>query len=156
MHGAAQEAMLKVNIEKENGKYLLEMKGHCGYDIEGRDIVCAAASILCVTLCSLLEDKQGMLEESPRIIVENGLSEIAFIPKERYADELAAVFETVEKGLRLLADNYPDYVSIAENRAAALPVRTGSDPVRTGKEKLQKTVAVHSVARGLTPCVHGS
>ena len=108
--------MLKVSIEKQNGAYLLEMRGHCGYDSEGRDIVCAAASILCITLCNLLEEKEGKLEESAKIIVENGLSEIAFAPKERYADELAAVFETVEKGLRLLADNYPDYVSIAEKQ----------------------------------------
>ena len=104
--------MLNIQIQKDNAEYFLKMSGHCGYSEEGRDIVCAAASILCLSLVSLLENDESKLKEPPRIIVEKGLGEIAFHPKEEYSKEFSGAFLAIETGLELLEKAYPEYVSI--------------------------------------------
>ena len=104
--------MLNIRIKIENDEYFLKMSGHCGFDEEGKDIVCAAASILCLSLCNLLENSENKLRESAKITVKKGFSEIVFHPKMEYSKELAGAFNTIETGLRLLDENYPENVSI--------------------------------------------
>ena len=42
--------MIKIKIEKENNLISkIEMKGHSGYDVSGKDIVCAGASTIIIT-----------------------------------------------------------------------------------------------------------
>ncbi len=42
--------MIKVKITKENDLISkIEMKGHSGYDVSGKDIVCAGASTIIIT-----------------------------------------------------------------------------------------------------------
>lgn len=108
--------MLNIQIKKDNDEYFLKMSGHCCYDEEGRDIVCAAASILCLSLCSLLENSENKLKESAKINVEKGFCELAFHPKEEYSDEVSGAFMIVETGLKLLEENYPENVSISTRK----------------------------------------
>lgn len=42
--------MIKVNVKKNNGIINeLVIKGHAGYDVHGKDIVCAAVSSMAIT-----------------------------------------------------------------------------------------------------------
>lgn len=42
--------MIKVNVKYNNNKvYELVIKGHAGYDVRGKDIVCAAVSSMAIT-----------------------------------------------------------------------------------------------------------
>lgn len=42
--------MIKVKVKKNNNKiYELVINGHAGYDIRGKDIVCAAVSSIAIT-----------------------------------------------------------------------------------------------------------
>lgn len=43
--------MIKVNVKRNDNKvYELVIKGHAGYDVRGKDIVCAAVSSIAITV----------------------------------------------------------------------------------------------------------
>ncbi|MCM1286520.1 MAG: ribosomal-processing cysteine protease Prp [Acetobacter sp.] len=108
--------MLKIYIEKntKNEKYRLKMKGHCGYAEEGKDIVCAAASILCLTMGQVISDNKDKLEEKPRIVNHNGHCIVEWKPKKEYEGALNNSLYTIKQGLRLLEHTYPTYVKFIE------------------------------------------
>ena len=64
--------MIKVNVKYNNDNvYELVIKGHSGYDVHGRDIVCAAVSSMAITTINNIialdndsidyEEKSGLL-----------------------------------------------------------------------------------------------
>ena len=64
--------MIKVNVKYNNNKvYELVIKGHAGYDVHGKDIVCAAVSTMAITVVNDIialdndsidyEEKSGLL-----------------------------------------------------------------------------------------------
>lgn len=64
--------MIKVNVKYNNNKvYELVIKGHAGYDVHGKDIVCAAVSTMAITTVNNIialdndsidyEEKSGLL-----------------------------------------------------------------------------------------------
>jgi uncharacterized protein YsxB (DUF464 family) len=108
--------MLKVYIQKndETGWMRLKMKGHCAFDREGRDIVCSAASILCLSMAQVLRENKDKLEDKPRIIIHNGKSTLEWKAKDRYAGAILNSLYTVKCGLRILQNEYPDYIQIIE------------------------------------------
>ncbi|MBQ9228767.1 MAG: ribosomal-processing cysteine protease Prp [Eubacterium sp.] len=108
--------MLKIQIDRnvKTGGYRLKMKGHCGFDKEGRDIVCAAASILCLSMAQVLRENKDKLEDKPRIIIHNGKCLLEWQPKARYEGALLNSLYTVKAGLRVLQNEYPDYIEMRE------------------------------------------
>ena len=64
--------MIKVNVKKSNGKiYEIVIKGHANYDVNGKDIVCAAVSSIAITTINAIscldesidyEEKAGLLK----------------------------------------------------------------------------------------------
>ena len=60
--------MIKVNVKYNNNKvYELVIKGHAGYDVQGKDIVCAAVSSIAITTINniiALEDSIDYEENS--------------------------------------------------------------------------------------------
>ena len=60
--------MINVVAFAENGKYTgLKVSGHAGFDEEGKDIVCAAVSVLTLNLANSIEhfcEKSGVLLDS--------------------------------------------------------------------------------------------
>lgn len=69
--------MIKVIVKKNNDKiYELVIKGHAGYDVSGKDIVCAAVSSMAITTVNniiALDDSIYYEEDSGllKIRVEN-------------------------------------------------------------------------------------
>lgn len=104
--------MIKIIYEAdpEGGKLTMRAEGHAGYAPAGQDIVCAAVSCLMQTLAySAAEDEktssciyQG--KEGPVVNVEAGDSVL-----------MRDKFELVADGLTLLAEQYPENVSLKKS-----------------------------------------
>ncbi len=86
------------------GERVLLAGGHAGYGEKGQDIVCAAVSALVYTLVGALEDG-GRLESS---VLKAGLAVV------RGTGECGREFAMTGQGLRLLARQYPEYISVKE------------------------------------------
>ena len=65
--------MIKVNVKYNNNKvYELVIKGHAGYDVHGKDIVCAAVSSMAITTVNniiSLDDSVCYEENSGLLII---------------------------------------------------------------------------------------
>ena len=65
--------MIKVNVKYNNNKvYELVIKGHAGYDVHGKDIVCAAVSAMAITTVNniiALDDSIDYEENSGLLII---------------------------------------------------------------------------------------
>ena len=65
--------MIKVNVKYNNNKvYELVIKGHAGYDVHGKDIVCAAVSSIAITTVNniiALDDSVDYEENSGLLII---------------------------------------------------------------------------------------
>lgn len=91
-------------IEATIGERRLRVRGHAGYDESGRDIVCAAVSALVYALVGALEEG-GWLESS---VLQAGLAVV------EGKDGCGREFAMTGQGLRLLARQYPEYISVKE------------------------------------------
>lgn len=79
---------------------------------EGKDIVCAATSILTYTLANAVlavRADGGMLDE-PIVELSKGYAEIVCSPSERFYAEIQHAFAFAGRGFRLLYENFPDYL----------------------------------------------
>lgn len=65
--------MIKVNVKRNDNKvYELVIKGHAGYDVHGKDIVCAAVSSMTITTVNniiALDDSIDYEENSGLLII---------------------------------------------------------------------------------------
>ena len=99
------------NIEAKDGNRKMELKveGHSGYSSSGTDIVCSAISILCFTLLNAVMEQQNKpLKMSYQ--QKDGYFSLTFFHCNDKC--LKAVFYAVCNGFQLLAEQYPDYVSL--------------------------------------------
>ena len=94
--------------------------GHAGYDVEGRDIVCAAVSILATTCVNSLESVAGVRakisqnEKTARIRIrlpEN-------MPPQQ-AHDAQVVLATILRGFEDIASAYPDYLDLNDERSSS-------------------------------------
>jgi len=85
----------------------LEIIGHAGFGEPGKDILCAACSILMYTLCDALP---GL-----KICTGNGY---ARLDGAQLRDAEGGVpynsFALIARGYRLLRDNYPEFITYQE------------------------------------------
>lgn len=87
------------------------IRGHAGFAPAGKDIVCAGASALALTLAACLrkEDARGTLRLLS-IRQEPGWLEMQATPTLSGLERLSALLEGAEEGFRLLSRQYPEYV----------------------------------------------
>ena len=100
---------------KESGSITLKLTGHAGADDHGKDIVCAACSILAYTVAQTLQFQyeEGGLKKKPHLKLEPGDTVIVAKPKpERYEETLHSFF-VAQVGYSLLANTYSQYVSLS-------------------------------------------
>ena len=99
--------MITVEIDKTS--YDVKISGHAGYEEkEGKDIVCAAVSILTYTLEDTL-DKHAKYMLDYRY-EDNGEVRVKCVPHEGYAGDIDLILEYFTNGIRLLHDHYPNNV----------------------------------------------
>ena len=92
-----------VITKHENG---LSIRGHAHYAEIGKDIVCAAVSSLAQTLIYSIEE---LTEDEIKYVSKPGTVEIKHGNLSANAQLLIDSFFV---GVRMIADNYPDYVGV--------------------------------------------
>ena len=98
--------------EGENGYAACRITGHSGQAEAGRDIVCAAVSILGCTCVNALESVCGVVP----LIEENDDGVLGFRLPETTPEENAKaqiLMGALKQGLSDLADAYPQYVRLS-------------------------------------------
>ena len=89
----------------------LEVTGHAGADVKGKDIVCSAVSMLFYTLADSLNKSEEMLKKHPIIKMGDGNGYLKCRPKKEYQGNITLMYWTILNGFQLLADEYKEYVS---------------------------------------------
>ena len=102
--------MLRVTYAQE--AHLLTLQGHARSGAYGRDLICAAASILALTLEAAVGRlaAQGFVTE-PETLLGEGYARISCRPSPGQEDLTRQVFSSICAGYELLAEAYPQYVS---------------------------------------------
>lgn len=101
--------MIEITVEKEHGRYRMEIKGHAGHAETGKDIVCAAVSTLGYTLANVYDKMMddGELDNLEITILKG------YMLVEAYGTGKAEiVFETIATGLFMIAEKYPENVRV--------------------------------------------
>ena len=104
--------MIEVIYYREHNR--VTVTGHAKSDEYGKDLVCAAASALALTLGANVGHMadSGYVTE-PIVKIEEGNAEISCVPKARYKASVKQVFMSICVGFEILADQYKDYISFA-------------------------------------------
>lgn len=100
--------MICIEMSQKSGVYTLETKGHAEYAEPGKDIVCAAVSILVFTLIESIDERD--LSEPPMIEQESGKVLVRVKPKQSTEGKIRAVFKVIANGFELLQKNFPENV----------------------------------------------
>lgn len=86
----------------------MDISGHAGYAPSGQDIVCAAVSILTMTLENMVYDHAESLR--PLIHKKDGECRISCTPAKGNATKCRTIFETIYGGFELLSIHCPEHV----------------------------------------------
>lgn len=105
--------MIQARMGKHCGAYTLVMVGHSGQAPRGEDLVCAAATIAAYQAAQVARDMYaaGKLHDKPRTRLTDGNARITVRPIMEADGETAHAFYVIGTALRLLAHNYPDFIS---------------------------------------------
>ena len=96
--------MICIEMSQKSGVYTLKTQGHAEYAEPGKDIVCAAVSILVFTLIESIDERD--LSERSVIEQESGKVLVSVKPKQSTEVKIRAVFEVIKNGFLLLEKNY--------------------------------------------------
>ena len=86
----------------------MKISGHANSGEYGRDIVCAAESILMLTLERQLQELEGL--ERLSILKAPGRADISCCPRREKTLRCRDIFETIFLGYQILESMYPEYV----------------------------------------------
>lgn len=101
-----------INITLNPQSLELQITGHAGQDVQGKDIVCAATSMLFYTLADSLNHSEQMLKRHPIVKMNDGNGYIKCKPKKEYQKNIILMYWTILNGFQLLADEYPQYITL--------------------------------------------
>ena len=99
----------------DHKQMFLEAKGHANSDEPGRDIVCAAVSVMTQTLVNALREERDIefdfdIDEAEGLLRVSGVSCWGIVSRKRAED----YFNMAAIGLRAIGQNYPEHVSVKE------------------------------------------
>lgn len=100
-----------INITFKPNTYELEITGHAGHGVKGKDIVCAAVSTLFYTLGQALAEDEEMLMEELVFKDKEGHGYIKGVPEPMYLPDIERIYNTIFVGFKMLARQYPDNIS---------------------------------------------
>lgn len=108
--------MIKINFTQDGKNIMLTVKGHAGSAEKGKDLVCAAASILALTIAQNIKEMEikKQLKKKPVIRLDEGNTVITCKPTKNNMNKAMHMFECIQTGYALLAFNYPEFVQIAK------------------------------------------
>lgn len=110
--------MINVVIFKDKtgniGRY--KISGHADYDVKGKDIVCAAVSILAQTTLISLVEVCGLDENALdyEIIEKHGIIDVKLpdVIDEDIRTKTKVALGLLEIGINAIQKNYPEYVTL--------------------------------------------
>lgn len=114
--------MVKVEYIHADTGFLLRVQGHAGAAPKGADLVCSAVSILIYTAaqCALELYTDEKLQQWPLLELESGSSQVAADARQGKTETVQRVFDTVMTGFYLLANQYPQFVTVTESSPEGL------------------------------------
>ncbi len=133
--------MIQVTYNEVGDEMILRAEGHAGYAEKGKDIVCAAVSVLMQTLACSVGTCMGNDGKGFSVVCKKSNDNIA-------------KFELVTDGLALLQREYPEnvrYINATERKTKALELQLfaeGGDGGSGAGETSQSAGADSSPARG--------
>ncbi len=110
--------MIKITIFKDRNGYIerYRVSGHAGYNIKGKDIVCAAVSALAQTtlislveVCDLPENKIDYVLDEEKGVLDVTLSKTIDIS---IRTKTEIVLKTLEVGIKSILEGYPEYITL--------------------------------------------
>ncbi len=110
--------MIVVKIYKDRNDYIKRytIKGHANYDSYGKDIVCAAISVLGQTALLSLVKVCGLEEKSIKYSIDNKIGFLDVeLPKKieiSILNKTQIVLETLLVGVNSVIESYPEYVTL--------------------------------------------
>ena len=106
--------MIEVSFFRHEGHLVgFEASGHAGYDVYGRDIVCAAVSGILLTTLGGIEEVAGVHPKVKRND-ETGYLQVQ-LPlqlEEAPKHDACLLIRSAENGLRSISEQYPDFVRV--------------------------------------------
>ncbi len=98
-------------VRNETGKYIgFSSTGHADYDVEGRDIVCSAVSVLSINLVNSLETLASARSD---VESRDGYISYRLISEPTFGTEL--LFKSYILGIRSIIDEYgTKYIKYSE------------------------------------------
>lgn len=99
---------------KNHAAYVADFQGHANFDVLGKDVVCAGASMFVMGLaqCVAQMGADGKLQKKPNIKIKNGSVFIVAKPKPQHEEELRHFFYMAQVGMKILESAYPEHVEI--------------------------------------------
>lgn len=94
--------MIDINVQKDR----ITVSGHAGYDEPGKDIVCAAISILSQVFVASVEELTAAKIKTAQT---GGYMEIVI---EESTERAQVLLDSFLLGCRMIADEYPEYVRV--------------------------------------------
>lgn len=106
--------MVEVTFERAGKALIMDVNGHANFDVQGKDLVCAGASTLGMTVaqCAKFMGDSGKLRKRPNIQIENGKLRVVIKPKDVFYPEAMHLMHVGQTGMRLLAADYPQYLQV--------------------------------------------
>ena len=105
--------MIRISIHQQGEAITgFECRGHAGYDRSGRDIVCAAVSVLATTCVNALEAVAGV---KPRVQAASGQMTVSVDPSAGH--DAQVILLSFRQGMRDIAEEYAQYLQLNELQA---------------------------------------
>ena len=93
-----------INVIIEQGK--ITASGHAGYAPKGYDIVCAAFSVLSLTLDTAVKK---FTDDNIEIVLESGQMRAQW---QQVSPKGQLLIDAYIEGVKALAENYPEYITV--------------------------------------------
>lgn len=99
---------------EDRDTYIMTAVGHADYAELGSDIVCSAISTLIYTLAQNVKDMERLewLKKRAVLKLDDGDTKITCKPRVERRNAAKLIFTCIQRGMELLAANYPEYVGI--------------------------------------------
>lgn len=108
------DPMIDIVFGRKDEQLWFSARGHAGAGEYGKDLVCAAATMLAYTLgqtvCQMQQD--GQLETDPIIHIAEGDADISIHPKAECREVCDASVRVIRCGAECLAGSFPENVRV--------------------------------------------
>ena len=109
--------MVTIKYLRRENNFTLQASGHAGSAPKGQDLVCCGVSVLVHTVAQRVLDFycEGFLAEFPETTLSPSGSHVVAQALPEAILQVEQAFATILTGLRMLCEQYPQYITIFES-----------------------------------------